>query len=189
MIFAVLRYLLLSTGLAAITITANLPADVASAAAEAGSFAEVIAAVQPRIVKIYGSGGLRGLEAYQSGFLISADGHILTAWSYVLDAEEFINVVLNDGTRFEAKLVGHDPRLEIAILKIDATGLPHFNLDEAVPLQPGAGCSRSAICLVSRWGLNQPACCTEMWRQSANWRRDVVRSRRSITDRFILWTR
>ncbi len=94
--------------------------------------------MQPRIVKIYGSGGLQGLEAYQSGMLISAEGHVLTAWSYVLDAEEFINVVLDDGTRYGATLVGHDPRLEIAILKIEAKGLPYFNLDEVVELQPGA---------------------------------------------------
>ena len=79
--------------------------------------------VQPKIVKIYGSGGLQGLEAYQSGFLISAEGHVLTAWSYVLDAEEYITVVLDDGTHHGAKLLGHDPRLEIAMLKIEATRL------------------------------------------------------------------
>jgi serine protease Do len=90
------------------------------------------------MVKIYGSGGLRGLEAYQSGFLISASGHVLTAWSYVLDSEEYITVVLDDGSRYGAKLLNHDPRLEIALLKIEASDLPHFNLDEAVELQPGA---------------------------------------------------
>ena len=51
------------------------------------SFAETIAQAQPKIVKIFGAGGLRGLEAYQSGFLISADGHNLTVWSYVLDSD------------------------------------------------------------------------------------------------------
>ncbi len=99
--------------------------------------ADVIETVQPKIVKIYGSGGLQGLEAYQSGLLISADGHVLTAWSYVLDAEEYITVVLDDGTHHGAKLLNHDPRLDIAVLKIEATGLPFFNLDEAVELQPG----------------------------------------------------
>ena len=89
------------------------------------------------MVKIYGSGGLQGLEAYQSGLLISADGHVLTAWSYVLDSEEYITVVLDDGTHYGAKLLNHDPRLDIAILKIEATGLPFFHLDEAVELQPG----------------------------------------------------
>ncbi len=105
---------------------------------QTGSFAETVVQVLPRMVKIYGSGGLKGLEAYQSGFLISADGYVLTAWSYVLDAEEYINVVLDDGSRHGAKLINHDPRLEIALLKIEATDLPYFNLDEAVELQPGA---------------------------------------------------
>ena len=45
------------------------------------------------MVKIYGAGGPRGLEAYQSGFLISAEGYILTSWSYVLDTDN-ITVVL-----------------------------------------------------------------------------------------------
>lgn len=124
-------------GLLALTILLALP--LGSRAAETtGSFAETISTVLPRMVKIYGSGGLKGLEAYQSGFLISSDGHILTAWSYVLDAEEYIIVVLDGGARYEAKLINHDPRLEIALLKIEATGLPYFNLDEAVDLQPGA---------------------------------------------------
>ena len=109
-----------------------------SASGAVSSFAEVIDEVQPKMVKIFGSGGLRGLEAYQSGFLISGEGHVLTAWSYVLDSDEFINVILDDGQRFGAKLVNHDPRLEIAILKIEAKGLPHFDLKQAVELQPGA---------------------------------------------------
>ena len=32
--------------------------------------------VQPKMVKIYGAGGIQGLESYQSGFLVSGDGHI-----------------------------------------------------------------------------------------------------------------
>ena len=119
----------------AIVLAVSFPC---AAAGQAGSFANTVDTVLPRMVKIYGSGGLKGLEAYQSGFLISGDGHVLTAWSYVLDAEEFINVVLDDGSRYIAKMINHDPRLEIALLKIEATGLPHFNLDEAVELQPGA---------------------------------------------------
>ena len=74
--------------------------------------------VQSKMVKIYGAGGLKGLEAYQSGFLISGDGHILTVWSYVLDTD-YITIVLDDGRKFEGKIIGADPRLEMAILKID----------------------------------------------------------------------
>ncbi len=107
-------------------------------AAEAGpGLVEVIEQVQPKMVKIYGAGGFKGLEPYQSGFLISAEGHILTVWSYVLDTD-FITVTLNNGRRFDAKLLGADPTLELAVLKVDATELPHFDLSAAVVADPGA---------------------------------------------------
>src|SRR5262245_26110176 len=68
----------------------------------AASFVDVARRVQPKVVKLYGSGGLRGLEAYQSGLLISPDGYVLTVSSYVLDADE-VTVVLDDGRRFSAR--------------------------------------------------------------------------------------
>jgi serine protease Do len=100
------------------------------------SLAGVIQSVQPKIVKIYGAGGFRGLEAYQSGFLISPDGHVLTAYSYVLDAE-YITCSLDDGRKLEAKLVGADPRLEIAVLKIEGKDFPHFDLAQVVSAVEG----------------------------------------------------
>lgn len=100
------------------------------------TFVEVVAAVQPKLVKIYGAGGLRGLEAYQSGFLISPAGHVLTAWSYVLDTD-LVTVTLDDGRRFPAQLLGADPRREIAVLKIDADDLPYFRLSDAADLAVG----------------------------------------------------
>jgi S1-C subfamily serine protease len=103
----------------------------------AQSFADVIDQTQPKIVKIFGAGGLRGLEAYQSGFLISGEGHILTVWSYVLDSD-VVTVYLNDGRKLQAEMLGMDPRAEVAVLKIDGQNLPHFNLDEAVMLGGGA---------------------------------------------------
>lgn len=96
----------------------------------APSLAEVIADTQPKVVKIYGAGGFQGLEAYQSGFLISADGYVLTAWSYVLDTD-YVSVTLHDGRKLEGKLVGADPRLEVALLKIDADDLSYFELTSA----------------------------------------------------------
>jgi S1-C subfamily serine protease len=107
-----------------------------AAAAAQSSLAGVVAEVQPKIAKIYGAGGTRGLEHYQSGMLISAEGHVLTVWSYVLDSDEVI-VMLNDGRRFVAKLVGADPRLEIAVLKIEAAEVPHFNLPQAATMDGG----------------------------------------------------
>jgi serine protease Do len=88
------------------------------------------------MAKIYGAGGMRGLEAYQSGFLISPDGHVLTSWSYVLDTDPVI-VILADGSRLEGTLVGADPRLEIAVLKIDAKTPSYFDTSQGATLSAG----------------------------------------------------
>ena len=90
---------------------------------------------QRRVVKVYGAGGISGLEAYQSGFIVSPDGHIATAWSYVLDVEPI--VLLDDGRRFESKIVGFEPSLELAILKVEASELPYFSVSEQVSAQWG----------------------------------------------------
>ncbi len=108
------------------------------ATVSAGTTEAIIDEVLPKIVKIYGAGGIRGLEPYQSGFLISADGYILTAYSYVLDTDDGeVTVTLDDGREFAGSLVGYDPRPELAVLKIDASELPHFDPARSVDLQPG----------------------------------------------------
>lgn len=121
----------------AVCLMAWLSASAAFAGSAPGSLAEVAAAVQPKVVKIFGAGGYRGLEHYQSGFLISPDGDVLTVWSYVLDTES-IQVVLHDGRALAARVVGVDPRLEVALLKIEAQGLDHFDLDAAERASVGA---------------------------------------------------
>jgi len=100
------------------------------------SYQAVCRDTQPKMVKINGGGGVRGWESYQSGFFISGDGLILTAWSYVLDVDT-VKVTLSDGQKFDAKLIGYDPKIEIAVLKIEVDGVPHFKLDAAVPAKLG----------------------------------------------------
>src|SRR5438552_1633170 len=99
-----------------------LAAAAAPTARGDAPFSQAVAEAQPKMVKIYGAGGVRGMEPYQSGFLISAKGHVLTVWSYVLDTD-YISLTLDDGRKFEARLLGADPALEIAVLKIDAADL------------------------------------------------------------------
>ncbi|MCM2370559.1 S1C family serine protease [Aporhodopirellula aestuarii] len=112
---------------------------VAQTAHAQPSLARSSSQVQDRVVKIYGAGGVGGLDAYQSGFIVSPAGHVATAWSSVLDVDPI--VVLSDGRRFESKIVGFEPALELAVLKLDAVDLPYFE----VP----AG---SAEAPVARWG-------------------------------------
>jgi len=97
----------------------------------------VIDGAAPKVVKLYGAGGLRGLEAYQTGILVSPDGQILTMASTVLDSEE-IDCVLDNGRRHVARLVGIDPRRELAVLAIEADDLPCFSVsEEGEPARPG----------------------------------------------------
>ena len=101
------------------------------------SITDVIDGAQAKIVKIDGVGGLQGMAAYQTGFLISSDGYILSVWRSALDTDE-INVTLNDGRKYTAKVVGADPRIDVAVLKIEATHLPHFELADAKEVEGGA---------------------------------------------------
>ena len=101
--------------------------------------AETLDEVQKRVVKIFGAGGIKNLYAYSSGFLISPEGHIATIWNHVLDADS-VAVVLSDGRRFQAKVVGAEPQLNLAVIKLQETEgqtFPYFKLDKARDVQPG----------------------------------------------------
>ncbi len=117
-------------------LAVSLAATAGGNPGHAADLGPVIQEVQPKMVKVYGAGGFQGLESYQSGFLISAEGHILTVWSYVLDTN-YITVHLNNGTRLKAELLGADPRLELAVLKIEGQGFDHFDLARAVEADGG----------------------------------------------------
>ncbi|MEQ9071343.1 MAG: serine protease, partial [Gimesia chilikensis] len=55
---------------------------------------ETIQYALPRLVKIFGAGGVKNLYGYSSGFLVSPEGHIATIWSPVLDTDQ-LSVVLH----------------------------------------------------------------------------------------------
>ncbi len=110
-----------------------LAAAVTAAPAAAATPQQTIASAARRVVKIHGAGGVRGLESYQTGILVTPTGHVVTVQSTVLDSEE-IDCVLDDGRRYRATLVGVDPRRELAVLAIEGEDLPAFTL----PSQPAA---------------------------------------------------
>lgn len=101
------------------------------------STVETIREIQPRLVKIFGAGGIANLPSYGTGFLVSAEGHIATVWSHVLDGDT-VTVVLHDGRRFTGTVLGADPERDLALLKIDATDLPHFDLSRTATVGAGA---------------------------------------------------
>ncbi|MFH1043945.1 MAG: DegQ family serine endoprotease [Pseudomonadota bacterium] len=71
-----------------------------------------------------------------SGFIISADGYILTN-AHVVDGADEITVRLNDKHEFKAKVIGADKRTDVALIKIEAAGLPMVKLGDPNKLKVG----------------------------------------------------
>jgi serine protease Do len=71
-----------------------------------------------------------------SGFIISADGYVMTN-AHVIEGADEVNVKLLDKREFRAKVIGADKRTDVALLKIDANGLPAVRLGDSNALKPG----------------------------------------------------
>ncbi len=71
-----------------------------------------------------------------SGFIISSDGYIVTNRHVVKNSDEIV-VRLTDRREFDAKLIGADKRSDIALLKVEATGLPTVKLGSSSKLKVG----------------------------------------------------
>ncbi|WP_371917217.1 DegQ family serine endoprotease [Pseudomonas sp. FFUP_PS_473] len=78
----------------------------------------------------------REAQSLGSGFIISSDGYVLTNNHVVADADE-IMVRLSDRSEFQAKVVGTDPRTDVALLKIDGKNLPTVKLGDSEKLKVG----------------------------------------------------
>lgn len=64
-------------------------------------------------------------RAQGSGFVISADGYVVTN-HHVIDGAVDVRVVMDDGTKYDARVIGADPKMDLALLKVDAKKeLPH----------------------------------------------------------------
>lgn len=75
-------------------------------------------------------------QSLGSGFIVSADGYIISNNHVVRDADQIV-VRLSDRRQFMAKIVGTDERSDIALLKIDAKGLPVARLARGKELSVG----------------------------------------------------
>ncbi len=80
--------------------------------------------------------GTEKVQSLGSGFIISSDGYILTNNHVVKNADQ-IMVQLSDHREMPAKLVGSDERTDVALLKIDASGLPTVTIGDSSKLEVG----------------------------------------------------
>ncbi len=117
------------------------------------SYADVLESIRPAVVSVYSSKvvreqipefyrqfGYRGreqkLRGLGSGVIVSADGYIITNNHVVEEADE-LKVLLNDDREFTARLVGTDPKTDVAVIKIDAENLPTATLADSGKLRVG----------------------------------------------------
>jgi serine protease Do len=71
-----------------------------------------------------------------SGFILTADGYVLTN-AHVVDGADEVLVTLTDKREFKAKLIGADRRTDVAVVKIEATGLPVARVGDSNRLKVG----------------------------------------------------
>src|SRR6266852_4751185 len=71
-----------------------------------------------------------------SGFILSADGYIMTN-AHVVDSADEINVRFTDKREFKAKVIGADKRTDVALIKIEASGLPAVRFGDPSKLKVG----------------------------------------------------
>ncbi|HEY0862762.1 MAG TPA: Do family serine endopeptidase [Lacunisphaera sp.] len=117
------------------------------------SYADALEAIRPAVVSVYSSKivrqqvpeflrqfGAQGREQKQrglgSGVIISTDGFIITN-NHVIDEADEVKVLLNDEREFTAKVIGTDPKTDVAVIKIEAENLPAATLADSTKLRVG----------------------------------------------------
>jgi len=161
------RKLLVSTLLTAVLVAAAPVPSFAAAAATLPDFTQMVQSEGPAVVNINTTQTVRSAmpdfpegaendpffeffrrfappqqqrefqaKSLGSGFIISSDGYVLTNAHVVARADE-IRVTLTDRRQFKAKLIGSDARADVALLKIEASGLPVVKLGSSARLKVG----------------------------------------------------
>ena len=104
----------------------------------------------PTIGRFFGRQAPRQVQrGTGSGFITSADGQIVTN-AHVVEGADSVTVVLTDGRRLRGEVVGTDRVTDLAVVKINATGLPTAKLGNSDTLLPG----QAAIAIGNPLGLD-----------------------------------
>ena len=77
-------------------------------------------------------GGHNVIMGQGSGFFISADGYAVTN-NHVVEKAESVKITTDDGKSYDAKVIGTDPRTDLALIKVDGGSFPYVKLSDNVP--------------------------------------------------------
>ena len=124
-----------------------------SAGGAFASYADVVEPAQKSVVSVYSKkivrerlgfdpftgriiGGQREEDGLGSGVIVSPDGYILTN-NHVVEGADELKVALSDDRELVAKVIGADPKTDVAVIKIDAQNLPTVTLADSDKLRVG----------------------------------------------------
>jgi S1-C subfamily serine protease len=127
---------------AAAVVTTTAAATSGTIGASEEPVADVADALSPSVVQVETRNGVG------SGVIIRSDGYVLTAAHVVAGSRE-VTVRLADGTRLDGRLVGADANSDVAVVRVDETGLP------AAATTTDIRVGQMAIAIGSPWGLDQ----------------------------------
>jgi S1-C subfamily serine protease len=99
-----------------------------------GDIAGIIAKVEPAVFAVTVDQG--GRQSAGTGFVISADGFAVTN-AHVVESAQQVKTAFNDGRSVDARVVGRDPSADVAVLKLNGTGLPVACLADSNKVQVG----------------------------------------------------
>jgi 2-alkenal reductase len=123
----------------------KLPNQIVVSSSEISTIiTEVVEMVEPAVVTVVGSipgqrtffGTTGDQQVSGSGFIISADGYIVTN-NHVIDGVDFVSVILSDGTEMPAVVVSTDIFADLAVLKIDGDVPAIVVMGDSDRLKPG----------------------------------------------------
>lgn len=120
------------------TIQSAAPGELCAAEENVIRVAKVVGPAVVSVSNMQSPGPGQPMEqaALGSGFIVGADGLIVTNAHVVQDAQA-VKVGLVDGRSFDAKVLGADPRIDVAVIRIPASGLPVVAFGDSDKLQVG----------------------------------------------------
>lgn len=143
MLFATVSVFAASSGLRAQEATPSPSPAGSGAASQDGGWVSTVEGVRPAVVTVVNEQQSRGFGNQGSqeagrgtGFVIDAEGHVVTNW-HVVDGGDQFSVILADGNKIDATLVGSDRLSDLAVVKVELSDPASLAWGDSSALQPG----------------------------------------------------
>jgi S1-C subfamily serine protease len=112
----------------------NVPARASTTLSRPGDISAIIEKVKPAVVRIDAGSGFQ--QGTGTGFIVSASGVIVTN-AHVVEGSDTVQVTFDDGDTVDGEVLGSSATVDLAVVKVERTGLPTVELGDSDELQVG----------------------------------------------------